>query len=1140
MRVVVFAFVALLAFVGCSSDSGGEIADPPPTPASVVATPGNERVIVEWSGVSNAMIYNLHWSTDANFSAANVNTISNVRSPYTHEQLTNNSEYYYAVTAVGQGGESQLSMIAQATPVAPPGPASVVVTASNEQVTIEWPSVSGALTYNLHWSTDPDLNPQNATTIHNVSSPYTHTQLSNDTDYYYAVTVVFEDGESQLSVVSPGSPLPPPGKPSQMTLAATTEDVTLQWNEVNGATSYSLYLAAEPYISKENIRTLQGWAVVDNVNSPYTYTGMIPGVTYYFALVASNDGGLSILSNEVPGMLLPEAPVVQIVTALDKQVTIEWSDVTGAQSYNFYIASEPGVIPDGVNSMPDGRTLTNVTSPQVIDGLVNGKTYYFIVTALNASGESVASTEGEVTPVNLAPVAIGMDHTCAIRTDNSLWCWGRNEEGQLGLGTYGTEFSKTQPTRVGGSNNWNYIAAGGKNSCGVQINGSLWCWGENSYGQIGDGTDGSYNRKLEPTQIAATENWRDVTVGYAHVCAITVSGAMQCWGYGGDGQIGNGGWDWPVSLPTPLLNSDLPWLMVSAGDLHNCAIKANNSLWCWGRGLNGRLGDGFATDRNTPTLVAGEWSMVAAGGSHTCAIRNDGTLRCWGNNEFGQLGNGLSGYGEGSLSPDVVNSSINWSDITAGSNFSCGIKVDGTLWCWGQNFFGQLGQGNSGGQGTYSVPTQIGLESQWRSVKAGGTGDHVCAYKQDDSFWCWGDNGFGQLGEGSVVDGTNQYSLVPVPVNSDTDWASISLGFYHSCAIKDNGSLWCWGDNMDGTVGDGSQLDKSIPVQIGTDLDWKQISANSDHTCAVKTTGTLWCWGNNGGDDILGLGPTIPSFTVQPLPQQLGTDTDWEEVSTGTTHSCALKIGGSIYCWGNGASGRLAQDSTDTADKDTPVPILSSQSWLSVRAGHTHTCAVAIDNSLWCWGSNSNGATGQGTSASSLYLPAQVGVDMDWLAVNSGRYYTCGIKAAPDINAIQTNQLLCWGDNDDGQTGDGTASNILKLDPGVVVGDATNWRSVSAYAYHTCGTKHDNTLWCWGNNEDGSVGNGVDDNNNAGIPTPTPQQIGAAEWESVEVGGVHTCAIKQNGTLWCWGANTNGELGNGSAWSGDPLMVRFQ
>lgn len=1139
MRVVLFAFAVLSGIAGCSSDSGGEIADPPPIPASVVATPGNERVIVEWSGVSNAMVYNLHWSTDANFSTASVTTINDVRSPYTHTQLSNGTAYYYAVTAVGQGGESRLSAIAQAIPVAPPGPDSVMVTASNEQVTIEWPSIPGAITYNLHWSTDPDFNPENVTTINNVSSPYNHTQLSNDTDYYYAVTVVFEDGESQLSVVSQASPIPPPGKPSQMTLTATTADVTLQWSGVADATSYSLYLAAEPYISKENIRTLQGWAIVDNVSSPYTHPGLIPGVTYFFALVAENAGGLSILSNELPGMLLPEAPSVDNVTALDKRATIEWSNVTGAQSYNLYIASEPGVIPGGVNSMQDGRTLTNVASPLTIDGLVNGKTYYFIITALNASGESSASTEVETTPVNLTPVAVGMDHTCAIREDNSLWCWGFNREGQLGLGSYGVEFSKTRPTRVGGSNNWNYVAAGGENSCGVQTDGSLWCWGANYDGQIGDGTDGGINRKLEPTQISATDTWSEIAVGNYHVCALSDSGQLQCWGYGGDGQIGNGSWTTPVNLPASVLNSDLPWLMVSAGDRHSCAIKSNNTLWCWGRGADGRLGDGFTTDRNTPTIVAGEWSKVAAGGSHTCAIRSDGALRCWGDNEFGQLGNGLSGFGESSSLPDVVNSAVNWTDITAGSNFTCGIKLDGTLWCWGQNYFGQIGQGDSGGQDTHDLPTQIGTETQWRSVKASGTGDHVCAYKQDDSFWCWGDNGYGQLGEGSVVDGTNQYSLVPVPVNPDTDWASISLGYYHSCAIKENGSLWCWGDNTDGTVGDGSQLDKSIPVQVGSDLDWKQVSANSEHTCAVKTTGSLWCWGNNGGDDILGLGP-IASFTVLPSPQQLGTDTDWEKVSTGTTHSCALKTNGSIYCWGNGASGRLAQDSTDTADKDIPVPIISSQAWLSVSAGYMHTCAVATDNSLWCWGSNSNGATGQGTSSSSLYLPAPVGLDMDWLNVNSGMYYTCGIKTAVDVSLVPTHQLLCWGDNDDGQTGDGTASTILKLDPGVVAGDPTDWRAVSAYRFHTCGVKYDNTLWCWGNNEDGSVGNNIDDGNSAGIPTPTPQQIGDAEWEAVEVGGFHTCAIKQNGTLWCWGRNTKGQLGNGSAWSGDPLLVRFQ
>ena len=257
--------------------------------------------------------------------------------------------------------------------------------------------------------------------------------------------------------------------------------------------------------------------------------------------------------------------------------------------------------------------------------------------------------------------------------------------------------------------------------------------------------------------------------------------------------------------------------MASAGSYHNCAIKANNTLWCWGRGTDGRLGDGFTTDRNTPTLVAGEWVKVAAGGSHTCAIRSDGALRCWGKNEFGQLGNGLSGFGEVSLSPDVVNSTVSWVDVTAGNNFSCGVKEDGTLWCWGQNIAGQVGQGTSGGQYTYNVPTQVGTETQWRTVRAGGVGkddingttggEHVCAYKQDSSVWCWGDNEFGQLGEGAEVDSPNQYSVLPVPVNADSNWMSLSVGRGYTCAIKDDSTLWCWGDNADGRVGINAEVD---------------------------------------------------------------------------------------------------------------------------------------------------------------------------------------------------------------------------------------------------------------------------------------------------------------------------------------------
>jgi alpha-tubulin suppressor-like RCC1 family protein len=1141
MRALLFAFVVLLGIVGCSSDSGGKISDPPPTPASVVATPGNERVVVEWSGVSNAMIYNLHWSTDANFNTENVNTVTNVSSPYTHDQLDNDEDYYYAVTAVGQGGESQFSSIAQATPVAPPGPATVTATASNQQVTIEWTSVPGALTYNLHWSTDANFSPENVTTINNVSSPYTHNQLSNDTEYFYAVTVILEDGESKLSVVSQSSPISPPSKPSQLFLTATTSDVTLQWSEVDGANGYSLYLAAEPYISKENIQTLQGWAIINNVSSPYTHTGLIPGITYYFALVASNPGGASILSNETPGMLLPEAPGVDAVTPLDKQVTVEWTDVVGAQSYNLYIASESGVTPESISSLQDSRVMTDVTSPLIIDGLVNGKDYYFVITAVNASGESFASTEGQATPKNLTPIALGSEHTCSILDDYSLWCWGYNDEGQLGIGTFGDSVSKTQPTRVGGSNNWNYVAAGQYNTCGVQTDGSLWCWGANYDGQIGDGTDGGFNRKLEPLQIAATETWSEVTIGSWHACAITESGLLKCWGNAYNGQIGNGSWSGPVTQPTTVLNSDIPWLMVSAGSYHNCAIKANNTLWCWGRGADGRLGDGFTTDRNTPTLVAGEWVKVAAGGSHTCAIRADGALRCWGKNEFGQLGNSLSGSSEVSLSPDVVNSTIRWIDITAGNHFSCGVKEDGTLWCWGQNIAGQVGQGTSGGQDTYNVPTQVGTETQWRTVSAGragidydGTtgGDHVCAYKQDGSVWCWGDNEFGQLGEGVEVDSPNQYSVVPVPVNADSNWASLSVGRAYTCAIKDDSTLWCWGDNSDGRLGINSEVDKPKPVQVGTDT-WLQINAGRIHTCGIKSNRTLWCWGvNDDGQLGLGITSTIPEL----IPLQVGTDTDWQHVSVGIYFTCGLKVDGTIHCWGWGSSGRLAQDSTDTTDKYTPTPIIAAQVWQSLSVGRDHACALADDNSMWCWGKDTHGETGQNDFSFNLYLPTQVELDSDWKFLASGDSNTCGIKTDLDINNAPTNQLYCWGINQDDQLGNGGINSLASL-PGLVSGDSTNWRSVAAHSFHSCGVKHDNTLWCWGANDHGTIGNGYD--NTTYSAEPDPVQIGDADWSTVGVGSDHTCGLKLDGTIWCWGENNQGQLGNGSAWSGDPLQVRF-
>jgi len=333
-------------------------------------------------------------------------------------------------------------------------------------------------------------------------------------------------------------------------------------------------------------------------------------------------------------------------------------------------------------------------------------------------------------------------------------------------------------------------------------------------------------------------------------------------------------------------------------------------------------------------------------------------------------------------------------------------------------------------------------------------------------------------------------------------------------------------------LGDNSQTDKPQSLQIGTDL-WLQIDAGINHTCGVKSDQTLWCWGGNDRGE-LGLGPMPPPDVF--APQQVSIDANWLHVSGGDNFTCGLKIDGTIHCWGHGANGRLAQDAADTTDKSTPIPIVATQVWQSLSVGYDHACALADDNTMWCWGQDAKGETGQNDFGINLYLPAQVGSNSDWLIVKGGENITCGIKTDIDVDSNPTDQLYCWGTSENSQLGNG-GLNSEASSPGLVAGDATNWRSVSTHSLHSCGVKHDNTMWCWGENFHGTIGNGFD--SPTGREEPDPVQIGNADWLTVGVGFDHTCAIKQDNTMWCWGENNKGQLGNGSAWSSDPLQVRF-
>ena len=338
---------------------------------------------------------------------------------------------------------------------------------------------------------------------------------------------------------------------------------------------------------------------------------------------------------------------------------------------------------------------------------------------------------------------------------------------------------------------------------------------------------------------------------------------------------------------------------------------------------------------NAAVISHTEWAFVSAGYFHTLGLKIDGSLYAWGDNDSGRLGDGTTAD---KITPIQIESDTDWTSVFGGGGHTVGLKVDGSLYAWGQNTYGQLGDGTAVNKHT---PTQIGSDSDWASVSAGYL--HTVGIKSDGSLYAWGNNDDGELGDGTIAD-----KSIPTQIGSDRDWASVSAGYYYTVAIKIDGSLYAWGKNDDGELGDGTASDKFIPTQIGSDTDWASVFAGYYYTVAIKDDGSLYAWGNNDFGQ-LGDGTTVGKDT----PTQIGLDRDWASVSCGVYHTVGLTSDGSFYVWGSDFDGQLG-DST-TAVKFTPTQIGSDTEWVSVSAGVLYTAAIKVDGSLYAWGRNDCG-----------------------------------------------------------------------------------------------------------------------------------------------------------------------------------------
>jgi alpha-tubulin suppressor-like RCC1 family protein len=340
----------------------------------------------------------------------------------------------------------------------------------------------------------------------------------------------------------------------------------------------------------------------------------------------------------------------------------------------------------------------------------------------------------------------------------------------------------------------NTIFGGHLHTCAGSGN-DLYCWGSNRVGQLGTGGSST----TSPAKVMGG-GWGEGTAAQEHTCVVKIGGTRACWGWNGNAQLGLGVAE-NQAQRTPIVptTGDLEWTTLASGWFHTCGLTKTRGLACWGLNQGGASGQAVAVERVlTPTLVDGaeDWSAIAAGGFHSCGLKSDGTLWCWGLNESGELGLGDSADRTTPTQTGCPNGSClgEWTAIGAGSFHTCAIRADGELWCWGGGLNGQLGVGPLSTEDS-AVPLRVEF-GQWRTISGGAS--HSCGLQSDGSLWCWGKNESGQLGLGDTEPRLEPASVL---VPGKNEWIRVSAGRDHTCAIRSDRSLWCWGKNENGQLG---------------------------------------------------------------------------------------------------------------------------------------------------------------------------------------------------------------------------------------------------------------------------------------------------------------------------------------------------
>ena len=325
--------------------------------------------------------------------------------------------------------------------------------------------------------------------------------------------------------------------------------------------------------------------------------------------------------------------------------------------------------------------------------------------------------------------------------------------------------------------------------------------------------------------------------GQYHACLLE-EGRLSCWGQNDHGQLGVG--DTSNRLVAVPVAPDRRFAEVCGGESHGCALETTSgAVLCWGDDANGQLGDASLKPSLTPKVVGlpAAAISIACGYQHTCAVLEDGSLRCWGANPENQLGRGASSARE--PSPErIAFGTSDWVRVGAGQAHTCALRIDGSLWCWGRNNSGECGSPSAPPGDQRAIPTRVGTDVDW--VRVVPAQNATCALRSDDSLWCWGNNEFGNLGFPPPTGTTT-----PLRVGGPASWSALADETFHGAAIQRDGTLWTWGRNVEGQLGLGDTTDRSIPSKVPGTARFLGVATGRFHTCALRADKQVLCAGKN-------------------------------------------------------------------------------------------------------------------------------------------------------------------------------------------------------------------------------------------------------------------------------------------------------